>query len=80
MGLVVHRQMSLAYPLRGRRLASQYTPGVTIASELLGIPAGNSLPQTHNGEIQYQYQSRFISWMTLQLAPPKPSDQHDSLL
>ena len=37
---------------------------------------------SHNpmtGEVQYQYQSRVISWMSLQLAPSKPLDQPDSL-
>ena len=36
---------------------------------------------SHNpmmGEVQYQYQSRVISWMSLQMAPSKSSDQPNS--
>ena len=41
--------MSLAHPLTGSGLASEYTPGGKIESELPGVPAHNSLPQPHDG-------------------------------
>ena len=70
--------MSPTPPHRGCRLTGQYTPGGPAGPELLGVHAGNSPPQPHDGRgtVPIPVPGHFSD--ALQLAPSKSSDQSDS--